>query len=579
MCKAPQWLLVLVAFFISDALFAQANITIDIRGVNSQLEANVRQFLSIEQHKNHPLLSEGRLRRLHTKAPQEIAQALQPYGYYRANIKTELTHTPPEQWQATYTIDPGPPLLISEFKLVLSETLKTDSEFQDLVQNLNLGKGEVFSHVEYESIKTSLTRLAAEHGYFNAHFIEHRVEIDLEVYEARVHLHYDGGHRYLFGDVHLQQNVLEPALLQKYIPFEQGDPYTLSALIDLQQALNDSDYFRTVEVSPDQARSETKDVPVNITLTPRKPHRYTMGLGYGTDTGARARFGWEMPRLNPAGHRINTEARVSEIGYSLGAQYRVPVLNPRTDQMVYSAGIVKETTDTSDSILRTIGASLNRSRGLWRESIAINYQQEEYTIADDHGDSTLLMPGISWRRIWGEGFIYTIDGLRFDINLRGASEKLISDTDFFQVQSGIKAITSINQKNRFIARGRLGSTWTDRFHQLPSSVRFFAGGAQSVRGYSYQSLGPVNQSGEVIGGKHLMIGSLEYEHSLNGKWGLALFYDAGNAIDNLEDKLERGAGMGIRWKSPIGAVRIDLASAVSRDGNPWRIHINIGPDL
>ena len=155
----------------------------------------------------------------------------------------------------------------------------------------------------------------------------------------------------------------------------------------------------------------------------------------------------------------------------------------------------------------------------------------------------------------------------------------ISDTNFSQAQGGIKAISSLNRHNRIIARGRLGSIWTQEFEQLPSSVRFFAGGSQSVRGYSYQSLGPVNSDGKVVGGKLLMIGSIEYEHSFSDQWGGALFYDAGNAMDNIVEKLERGAGFGFRWKSPVGPVRIDFARAMSQEGRPWRIHINIGPDL
>jgi translocation and assembly module TamA len=286
-----------------------------------------------------------------------------------------------------------------------------------------------------------------------------------------------------------------------------------------------------------------------------------------------------MPRLNRKGHRFDTEAKVSEIGESLVAHYRIPVFNPRTDQLVYSAGVVNETTDASYSSVRTIGASLSRSHGDWRETIALNYQQEKFIIAGVGGESTLLMPGTSWSRTWGKNFINVFDGLRFDISLRGASKELVSDTNFVQAQGGLKGITSIGHGNRIIARGNLGSTWTQEFEQLPTSVRFFAGGSQSVRGYAYQSLGPVDANGNVVGGKNLMVGSIELEHNLGGKWGIALFYDAGNAIDSFNDRLERGAGFGFRWKSPVGPVRIDLASALSRDGRPWRLHINIGPDL
>ena len=579
MFNAPRILLTLFACLWSTSLFAQINVSVDIKGIDGERADNVRLFLSIVQQKDHALLNEGRLRRLHTKAPQEITAALQPFGYYRPVIKSSLTQPSPDRWQATYTIDPGPPLPIGQLSIVLDGDMREDPEFQKLMKDLPLHTGDTFDHRQYEGFKASLAKLAAERGYFYARFVQHRVAIDLAAYEARITLQYDGGRRYHFGETSLNQDVLEPSLLRRYIPFKRGDPYTLGAVLDLQQALNDSDYFQRVEVSPGKPQPDSTEIPIDVLLTARKRNRYTLGLGYGTDTGARAKIGWQIPRVNDRGHRFNTEAKVSQLGYSVSAQYRVPVINPRTDQMVYSAGVVNEKTDTSDSTVRTIGASLNRVTQNWRKSYSINYQREEYEVANDSGTSTLLMPGANWSRTWGGNLINVFDGLRIDLGLRGASTKLGSDTNFSQAQGGIKGITPLGPRDRIIARGRLGGTWTQDFHALPSSVRFFAGGAQSVRGYAYQSLGPKDASGKVVGGKNLMVGSIEYEHSLNDRWGLALFYDGGNAIDDISEKLERGAGFGVRWKSPVGPVRIDVASAVTRDGKPWRLHINIGPDL
>lgn len=579
MTNLQRILAILLACFCSTTVLAQININIEISGVEKKLQNNVLLFLSVEQQKDHPLMSEARLRRLHKKAPQEITAALQPFGFYRPVIKTKLSQTKSNFWQAQYSIDPGPPLPFAEFNFTISEEMGLDPEFQKLIQNFRLNKGKTFDHIEYEEFKTNLAKLASERGYFNARFVEHRVEIDLTRYQASIFLNYDGGARYHFGDVLLKQDVLDPEFLRRYIPFKKGSPYTLSLLLDFQQALHDSDYFNSVEVSPDQARIENKEIPIEVKLTARKRHRFSIGLGYGTDTGARAQFGWEIPHLNRRGHRFDTDVNVSERGYKLMTHYRVPVFNPRTDQLIYSAGIINEITDVSESTLRTIGVSLKQNRGDWRETLSLNYQKEDYIIANKSSKSKLLLPGINWNRTWGKNFINTFDGMRFDIGMRGASKNLLSDTDFWQLQSGIKFINSLSQSNRIIARGKLGGTWTQEFEKLPYSVRFFAGGAQSVRGYAYQSLGPKDDLGNVVGGKFLMEGSLEYEHSFNNKWGLALFYDAGNAIDNINDKLARGAGLGFRWKSPVGLVRIDLATAISREDHPWRLHVTIGPDL
>ena len=579
MYKMQQVLLVFFLCMSPTLLFAQVDITVEINGIEKKLEDNVRLYLSIEQQKSHTLMTEGRLRRLYKKAPQEIANALQPFGYYRPEIKSVLKQASPERWVVTFDVNPGPPLRIGHTSVNISGEIVEDPEVQALIQKSPLGKGEIFNHLDYEKFKTSLVKLAAEQGYFSARFTEHLVEVDLEVYEARIQLQYDSGRRYLFGEVNFSQDVLKPGLLQRFIPFKKNSPYMLSKVLDFQQGLNDSQYFQSVEVSPGQPQPDSASIPINVKLTPRKKNRYLFGIGYGTDTGVRAKLGWEKPLLNSSGHRFSSEAKLSEIGYSVSAHYRVPVLNPRTDQIVYSTGVVNEKTDVSDSTVRTVGVSLNRSRGLWRESASISYQDETYVVADDVGTSTLLIPGVNWSRTWGKEFIYAVDGLRFDIGIRGASDKLVSDISFLQLQGGIKAINSLGRSNRIITHGRLGGTSTQEFDRLPSSVRFFAGGSQSVRGYSYHSLGPVDSSGKVVGGKHLMVGSIEFEHNLGNEWGLALFYDAGNAIDDMNDRLERGAGVGLRWQSPVGPVRIDVASAISREDNPWRLHITIGPDL
>jgi translocation and assembly module TamA len=578
MFKSRHPLVTLVLCFFSSTLCAQSAVNVEINGIGKILEENVRLYLSIEQQKNHPLISDGRLRRLHKKADKEISSALQPFGYYRPTISSSLEKSESGEWQASYSIDPGPALRIAEFNFVISTEMGQDPEFQKLIQKQAMQTGSVFTHPEYDSFKAELAKLASERGYFRAAFSENRVEIDLKDYVARVYLNYDGGPRFRFGEVLLRQDVLKADFLQRYMPFKKGDDYSLDKLIELQHVLNDTDYFQTVEVSPGEALPGSNEIPVEVSLTPRKENRYLFGFGYGTDTGARTKFGWQRPRVNDRGHRFDSEIGVSEVGHKLEANYRVPVLNPRTDQLVYSVSEVDEELDDVDSDLRTVGVSLNRRRGDWRETLALEYQREDFEIGNDSDETALLIPGVTWSRIWGNNFIYVLDGLRFDFALRGADEELGSDVSFSQVYSSLKFITSLNRNNRIIARGSVGSTSTNDFDKLPPSVRFFTGGSQTVRGYEYRSLGPEDDSGDVIGARRLLTGSLEFEHSLNDRWAVAVFYDVGNAIDDFDDDLERGAGFGVRWNSPVGPVRIDLANAIS-DDESWQLHINIGPDL
>ena len=162
---------------------------------------------------------------------------------------------------------------------------------------------------------------------------------------------------------------------------------------------------------------------------------------------------------------------------------------------------------------------------------------------------------------------------------RGGAKSALSDINFFQGQLHLKGITSLSERQRLITRGTMGGTNAIEFDRLPASLRFYAGGSQSVRGYQYQSLGPTDDQGVVIGGKYLLTGSVEYELRLNQDWGWALFIDAGNAVNDFKTAMKQGVGTGIRWQTPVGPLRFDLASAISEPGRPWRFHINIGPDL
>lgn len=568
---------------VSDAI-AEMAINVNIEGLEQKHEENVRLLMSLVQQKDHEFLTEGRIRRLHEKALSEIKQALQPFGFYRVGITARLEKLEPNVWRASYQIDTGNPIPIGKVTFHLLGQAQQDPAFSALTEKSSLKSGNTFSHLEYENFKTELSQLASERGYFNARFKQHRVEIDLKKYTANIYLDFESGARFNFGDIIFSIYPLEEPLLRRYIPFTRGQPYDLESLLEFQQVLINSDYFSMVEVSPGQPDADSHEIPVIVNLTPKKRHRFGFGLGYGTDTGVRAQASWAMPRINHKGHRLSTSANVSELGYQLKAQYSLPVFNPVTDQLIYSAGIVNEQTDTSESTIDTIGISLSQKRGQWRENYSLNFQSEKYEVADDRGQTDLLMPGINWSRTWGQEFwgnqiIKAFDGIRLDLGIRTAHTDLLSDVTFSQAQVSVKAVHRITDRHRLISRVKLGAIDTAEFDLLPGSIRFFAGGAQSVRGFRYQSLSEKDENGDVSGGQYLLEGSLEYEYSFNSRWGVAFFFDTGNALNNLDQDLEQGAGFGMRWNSPIGPVRVDLASALTLEDDPWRLHINIGPDL
>ncbi len=218
--------------------------------------------------------------------------------------------------------------------------------------------------------------------------------------------------------------------------------------------------------------------------------------------------------------------------------------------------------------------------------MSLDYQRETYTVGVDKGISALVIPQTTLSRVYADDRIYPSHGEKYDFMLRGGAKFLASDTNFAQASAGAKFVQTIGEAKHFrlLSRAAIGYTRTDDFRHLPPSERFFAGGDQTVRGYAYQGIGLHDVKGNVIGGPDTLVGSVELEYRFSQyrrlqKFGLATFYDAGTAGNSFGGDLKQGTGLGVFWISPIGMVRVYVATALSLPGHPLRLHLTIGPDL
>jgi translocation and assembly module TamA len=264
----------------------------------------------------------------------------------------------------------------------------------------------------------------------------------------------------------------------------------------------------------------------------------------------------------------------------------VPKRKARTDFITYSAGYAELDSDTEQHETAVLAAGLDRARGEWRERFELRWQQEDFVVGPDSGISRLLMPVASWRHVEADDVLYPLDGHELRAEFRGAvEEQALSDATFAQVIGEAQYVRALWGPVRGLGRVTFGYTETSDFHDLPPSIRFFAGGDQSVRGYAYQELTPRTPEGLPLGGTALLSASVELDAMLFdfrkwGRWGLAVFYDTGNAMDGFElGDLPAGVGAGIRWLSPVGLVRADAAMALDLPGEPVRFHFALGPDL
>ena len=555
-------------------------LAVTVEGVDEPLRTNVLALLELNRFAGQTAPEETRLRWLHGNAEREIRAALQPFGYYEPTIESALNRVP-GGWEARYRIQPGRPLRITTLDLQILGEGQQDPVFQQALANAPLVQGQTLDQPKYEQFKQALETLATERGYFEARFAERAIEINLEAYEATVRLHYDTGPRYRFGAITFKQDFLSPKLLNRYPRFKSGDPYNANDLLKLQGDLNSSPYFSQIQINapPDAATDTT---PVEVVLEPNKKRKYSAGAGYGTDTGPRVRLKAEQRWLNRRGHHAEQELLWWPINIYFGGKYYIPGDDPTTDTYTLNAGYTQQNYKNQDYEQFIIGGGWQQQDGKWLKNYNLSYQYEEFSVGDEPTRSSLLLiPGLNWTWIDADDRLYPTRGLLFGFELRGASTALLSDLDFVQGVLHLKGVYALNETSRFIARGDAGTTLIRQgFEKLPTSLRFFTGGDASVRGYAYNSIGPTDEEGVVIGGKNLLVGSLEYEHRVWDGWSLAAFVDSGDAFDGASPELKTGAGVGLRWRSPVGPVRIDLASGLDRPpGDAFRFSFSIGPEL
>ena len=553
------------------------SLDVEVEGVKGELHANIMATLKIALQRENPDLTARQIRRLHKQAPAQIEEALAPFGYYGVQVESSLEKEE-AGWQALYRVEAGKQVTVDSVSIQLNGAGADHPDLENLEETFSLQPGDNLVDSVYEAGKRKILSLALARGYIQARFTEHTVRVSRQKETAEISLVLDTGPLYYFAKTTSDQQVITPDLFQRYISYQPGDVYSLKQLNLLQSDLYDSGFFKEVLVEPQLDETGT-EVPVQVRVVPAKKNRYSLGIGYGTDTGYRGSVGWKNRLINRHGHKPGISAQLAEKESRLNANYEIPVFDPRYDAVLLDALYLDDTWDDTWTKQLSFSVSANHHTPKNQFGLGLEYRHEEYTVGVTSGTAELLMPSLYWTRIFAKNRINTDNGIRLSGTIKAGSDSIFSSTSFMQFQFSGKVILSPIQNWRILARGALGATQMDSIDDLPPSLRFYAGGDQSVRGYAYKELGPTDSSGVVVGGQYLFVNSIELERKLFSIWSLAAFYDVGNAFDDLDTDLKQGAGVGVRMNLPFGQVRIDVASALSEEGYPWRVHLSLGADL
>ncbi len=577
-------LLLLGLFFGSGpaALAVAAGpVEVIVEGIDGDARKNVLEALALPPG----LVQDGKvdrlwLERFARQAQRKVPAALEPFGYYSARAVLQIETPEADRYRLRVQIEPGQPAVLTGVTVTVTGSGASEATLAALASDFPLRKGDVLVHPLYEKAKQALKSRAEELGYLDAAYAVHEIRIDETGLSAVITLALETGEQYFFSTTTFEGAPDYPdVFLRRYLTFQPGEAFSYTRMAASQLQLNNSERFRRVIVRADKEQARDGKIPVQVILTPAPHMSLRPGIGYGTDTGARFALRYRDLNMLHRGHELDSHLYISQRLQGIATSYIVPGSTDIRTFTSLQVNLQQEEITTYDS--RIIAMELARTHSFTprrQGSVYIKFQHEEFTIGSQESTSRYILPGVRFSDNHYDNLIRPNRGFRYALDLRGTHQALGSTTRLLQFIGEVSHILPLPWRLSFLTSAKAGFTvFTDEFSDLPPSLRFFAGGDQSVRGYAYQSLGPRDAQGNVKGGKHLLIGCVELQRDILEDWAVSLFYNAGNAFDTFSDlTLYQAAGAGIHYHTPVGALNLYIARQIRVEDPEFRIHFTVG---
>ncbi|MGH8298678.1 MAG: autotransporter assembly complex protein TamA [Steroidobacteraceae bacterium] len=613
---------------------ARAGVAITISGVSDPLRSNVLAYLSFARYQRSNHLTPDTVERLQSRIGREVQSALRPFGYFQPTVHSSVTASGPGNWQVAITIQPGQPVILKSVDVRVAGPGATSPLFTRITYSLPFHAGERLNQAKYDTVKGNLLQTAATYGYLDATLTHHELQVNPGAHTASIALELDTGVRYTFGATTIEQHAVNERLVRRYLRYRQGQPFDLTEVLRTQFALDDTEYFADLEVLPGTPDRVHHTVPISIRAKPSRPNVYSIAGGYESDTGARGILSWQDRRVNSYGNKMSVDLEAAQVTkYSLQSRYVIPIGDPAVENLTLFGTAVQQQLADVDARTISIGPSITRVMGDWQTVWFVNGVHSTGTVGTTWPGalnsskecqaglltgttcdanvtigiptSDMLVPGVDLASV-PKGYLgEPMFEHGFFAEIRGSQGAFGSKANFLQIHLELERVFKLAPKWHLLLRDEFGATAASHFDEMPPAMRFYAGGEGSVRGFEYNGLSPTQKyclsgSSQICaeaqaGGKDVITGTVEFDRDLPRNFGLAFFFDYGNAFNHFgtqkrdvyddeqivqikEPFLQYGAGIGFLFRLPVLTLGIDVGQPLSQSGSP-RLYINFSPKL
>ena len=553
--------------------------------------------LDLMRWRGNPRLDIEQLQRLVRVAPEQVKTLIATEGYYTPKVIATLD-TSGSKPVARLVVEPGQPVVVGDVDIELRGFVPADKgsapvDAAALRQGWTLGTGERFRTADWEAAKRNILRQITQRRFPRAQLLDSSATVDPDTHRALLKVVIDSGPDARFGALKIEGLRRYPAsIITNLNQIRPGQEYSDAALQALQGRLQDTGYFASVEVSADMSGVVARQVdelnqgegarpapptgpatlPVLVRVTENKRKNVSLGVGFSTNTGARAQANYGD--LFVFGKRNKSSVLYEQKHQAARTDFYWPTTSNGYSNSV-GAGFDRE--DIEGQVTNTTSISATRAWGspLLERSLKIEALTEEVLINDLPSSRVKSLPitfSITKRQL--DSLVAPTRGYIANVQLGAAPLPILTDEKFVRLYTRGLAYKPVGDSGTLILRGEFGAVGSKDKSGVPSTFLFRAGGDGSVRGYGYQELGvPVGSA--ITGGRYLFTASAEYDWWFKPPYGAAVFYDMGNAGDNFSDlKPEVGYGVGARWRSPVGPINVDVA--YGKAVRKVRLHFSLG---
>lgn len=588
-------------------------VTFKIEGIDGDLSANVQAYLT-----SMPIISFKKIRFYTREIKENTKLALHAYGYYKPsveliipsknkdlNIKTQdslssksnlhknldnkgqnkdqkTNNIKKKEYEVIVKVNKGKALFIRSFDVQIIGQGAMYKTFRRSVLESNLKSYGILNHGAYDNLKDKLHNDAISLGFFDAKIVSSRILVYKDQNVADIELIFDTGDRYKFGKIVADDDtkkLLKP--VDSLMIINEGKNFSTKVLNDYRNSLSQTNYYRSIDITPDlDNATDDKEVPMKIELQRKSKNIMRLGAGFSTDEGPRVLFEWEKPLLNDSGHQLSVTSKLSTVSQDANIFYKIPRNNPNLDYYYINAG--QTHTEINDTLSNRSHLSFHyvaNQTGKWRRDYSLRAEYEDFEQGAEDSYGYNIMPWFTISRRESSGGFDPRFGYFVSLDVSGAT-KAISDYSFVRTLATFKGVMSPTYNTRLLVRLQQGVISGENDRDLPPSLRFFAGGDNSIRGYGYLDKAPSNAGG-LKGARYLSVGSIEYQFPIGIQSSrLALFVDGGMATDDYSsDDFLLGPGLGYRFISSYGTLRVDLGVGVDNEPKDVRLHFAFGPEF